>query len=547
MKIRAISLAAIALLLMQDCAVGQNGPFRLGTTTHFSQGWPDRLWPLVRQVGAVTVRDSIHWRKVERVQGHYNFTADNSGHIQRACDAGIGVVLGLDPRNHVYDGGQTSFTPVARMAYANYVKAIADKFGGCIVAVEVGNEINGLGNVTGPAALDRAVSHTALLRDVYRIAKPGHSGLAILGGSTNAIGTGFLIDLFNAGALSFMDGVAVHPYRQDPVNLDWELNRLTAAMAARGMPKPIWATEFSREFASPAQAPGFLTKMAALMSASGVRDALWYALADQKAYPTMGLFTFDGSSKPVATSFRNLVSDILPRGAAQRLNKDESGLFHFRFGTDRQIIWGARRTFSLSGPALIRDSTGTLIAQLGTISDDPIIIEGNVAVKLGSQTVLADSFYDYGKREWVYTATRGSGASIPLRPIDWKFGSYIGHPALKPIVVNSLGLAPAGGGRLPIKIMLRHTLLGAGPVYASGCIARKTIKGDGVTFELLHDGKAIAQSLVGANPYQFNEMINAGQGDSIDFVVGPNKHAAGDLARYRFRVSRYKDDPAPCS
>jgi hypothetical protein len=540
-------LLVASLLLVSGGSTAQTGNLRLGTTTHFSQGWPDRFWPLVAQAAAVTIRDSIHWRRVEVTRGSYSFNATNSGHIQRACNAGVGVVLGLDPRHPLYDNGNTAFTPLSRLAYANYVKAIADRFGNCIIAVEVGNEINGSGNVVGPAAMDRATSHTALLRDVYRIAKPGHAGLAILGGSTNAIGTGFLIDLFNAGALAFMDGVAIHPYRQEPTNVDWEIDRLTSAMAAQGTPKPIWATEFSRDFPSPAEAPGFIVKMVTLMSSAGVRDAQWYALADQQGFPTMGLFAFDGSRKPVADSFRHLAADILPHGPAVRLNTAEPALFHYRYGTDRQIIWGAHRAFSLSGSATIRNASGVLIPQPAEIGDNPILVEGVTTIRLGPQTVLADSLYDYGKPIWEYFATRSNGSSINLRPIDWRFSSYIGHPALKPIVVNPLGMAPAGGGRVPIKVVLRHTLAAGGLFYASACITRKTRSGDGVSFELRRNGTPITQGVASALPYRVNVPVAAGTGDRLEFVVGPNATSAGDQVNYRFRVSKSQSDQAQCS
>ena len=521
------------------------GPLRLGVTTHFGQGWPLAYWTTLGQLPAAIVRDGLVWSKIETKPGTYTFTAENSGHIDRLCQMDRRVLVFLQPFHPAYDGGQTAYTPAARTAFANFVAAVANRFPGCVEAAEIGNEINGH-NLKGEVARDIPSYYTAILQAVYATVKPQQPSFQILGGSSNTIATGFLDSLFAAGALDYMDGVVVHPYRKNPANIDWELDRLRAAMIARGQEKPIWATEFSDDDPNPVQAADSLAKMATLMNASGVRDAIWYALAEQVWFPNMGLYTKAGVAKPSATSFAYFANDVLPRGNANRLNAGESDINHFRFGPDRQILWGARRTFTVAGNAVYRDSTGAVIAKPAFVTDRPIIIEGPAYARLGPRNVLADSLDNYGRAPWTYFGQRGDEAAKPLEPIDWRWTSFIGHPNLKPAAVNALRLSLGGKAPRAISLTLRYTADSAGQVFASGCFARVKPRRYGISFDLRRNGVTVQQAEIGDAKVSMNVPIRVAIGDTIDFVFSPNGQAVGGLIDYRARLARDATDAAPC-
>jgi hypothetical protein len=348
---RRLALAALcaAALAAPACSPASTAPaalagpinVRTGVTTHFSQGWPPRLMASAAELGTATIRDSVHWAQVERSPGNYGFTPQNSGHVDRACQAGMNVLLGIDPRNRIYDGGKTAYTPQAQTAFARYLAAIADRWPDCVVGIEIGNEINGQNNVTGPAAANRVSAHVGLLPAVHEKVKPAHPDLLLIGGSTNTIATGFLTRLFRAGMLDWVDAVAIHPYRPEPEGVDWEVARLQAAMTAAGNVKPIWATEFSREFPDPAAAAPFYLKMVALLEGAGVGDHFWYALVDQRFFPTMGLLTLAGERKPAAAAYAFAARTLAPLGPARRIDERDPALFHFRFGADTVSAWRA--------------------------------------------------------------------------------------------------------------------------------------------------------------------------------------------------------------
>jgi hypothetical protein len=537
-------LILLIAFLCNGSALAQTQPEPLGVTTHFSQGWPLTLMDRAKAIGVGTIRDSLHWPVVEKAPGQYDFSGRKALHITRACASGMRVLLGIEPRNPLYDAAQTAHSPAARAAFANYVRAIADRFPGCVTAIEIGNEINAKNGMIGPAALDRAASHTALLRAVYERVKPAHPSLSIIGGSTNAIGTGFLAKLFAAGALNYMDGVAVHPYRPEPESVDWELARLNAAMAKAGTVKPIWATEFSRDFAAPADAAPHFLKMLTLMQGAGVTHNYWYALIDQRWFPSMGLLTTTGAEKPASRAFAYASANLIPLGPGQRVDHNDPTLFHFRFGPTTHVIWGARRSFNAGSAPRFRNSEGAAIPPVAEVTDDPIIIEGAPNLSFGEAQVLADSQYGFANEPLSWFARSRTGALVPLSPIDWTWTSYLGARPIRLMVVNPAGIGPVGLYSAQVRYTAERALSGV----ASVCLAPLGTKGDGVTASLVHNGVSIWSGRVG--PLTGKKLAQAAVklaiGDKVDLVVAPNVNAVGDRMAYRFRISRTAADVAAC-
>jgi hypothetical protein len=541
--IRSLVIFALALVALEN-AHAQTTPQRLGVTTHFSQGWPITLMDRAKTIGVKTIRDSIHWPVVEKVPGQYDFSGRNALHVTRACAAGMTVLLGIEPRNPLYDASNTVHSPAARAAFANYVLAIADRFPSCVTAIEIGNEINAKNGMIGPAAVDRAVWHTALLRAVYERVKPTHPHLAIIGGSTNAIGTGFLAKLFSAGALNYLDGVAVHPYRAEPENVDWELARLNAAMLKAGKVKPIWATEFSRDFALPADAAPHFLKMLSLMQGAGVTHAYWYALIDQKWFPSMGLLTIAGGDKPASRAFAYAASHLAPQGLAQRVDHGDPALFHFRYGPTTHVVWGTRRALGVGATARFRRADGSVIAAVGEVSSDPVIIEESANVTFGTAEVLADSQLGFGNAPLTWFARSKTGALLPLSAIDWTWTSYLGTRPIRQMVVNPSGIGPTGLYSALVRFTADRAISGV----ASFCLSPLAARGDGVAASLMHDGKQLWSGRVGAltGKKVAQAWVNLKAGDKVDMVIAPNANAVGDRMSYRFRVSRTAADAADC-
>ncbi|HEX8058364.1 MAG TPA: glycosyl hydrolase [Novosphingobium sp.] len=551
-------LLALLIMLCTTCASpsspAQQAPAEIkvdpqpGVTTHFSQGWPPGLMAKAAPLGAGMIRDSLHWAQIETAPGQYNFTAANSGHVEAACAAGMKVLLGIEPRNKIYDGGLSAHTAAAQEAFARYLAAIATRYRRCVTAIEVGNEINGANNVTGPAAEARVAWYVSLLKAIQARVKPANPDLLIVGGSTNSIATGFQERLFAAGALDYMDAVAVHPYRNYPEGVDQEIARLYAAMARHGRPKPIWATEFSREFAKPADAAPFLLKMLMLLQSAGVQKQFWYAMIDQKWFPTMGLLTTNGDSKPAGAAFSFAAHKLAPLGPARRIDHGDPTLFHFRVGDRFDVVWGTPRSLTASGASGAFHAGGSSTAVPAEVQEEPVVIEGASRIDFGQPQVLADSLYGFAQPPLQWLARRtDSGAETPLVPIDWQWTTYLGTPSNGQMVVNQGGIGPAASA----SAVVRYVVTQASPLFASVCLAPQGTAGNGATAELDLNGKPVWGAPVGpgtgprSGPISGIARIAAKPGDRIEFVLSPGQAPPGRM-KYRFRVSRDATLAAGC-
>ena len=519
-------------------------PVRPGVTTHFSQGWLLRLLDDAKALGVATIRDSVHWGMVERSPGRVEFTEVNSGHVTRACQAGIGVLLGIEPRNRLYDGGNTAFTPAAQAAFARYVRALADRWGDCLVGVEIGNEINGLKGMTGPAAQARATAHVDLLKAVYRAVKPGHPALALLGGSANTIPTGFLARLFAAGALDWVDGIAVHPYRLQPEGLDWELARLDAAMRRGGTVRPIWATEFSQDFADPALAPAWYLKSIALLESSGISNHFWYALADQPSFPTMGLVKFDGTRKPAARAFAFAARALAPLGPARRVDEGDPALLHFRFGADTHVVWGARRSLAVPAGAAAFAADGTALPLPTRVSDEPVVIRGAATLAFGPPEVLADSLHGFARAPLGWWARRKDGSLLPLTPVDWDWTSYLGTPSMPLLAAHpaEIGTVPAAG------MIVRYTppAGAAGGLTAALCL-HAARAGMETAAALMAGPRVVWRADLGPQGRLTAAVaVRLGAGERLDLVLAPLPGRPLARVRYRFQVVRGAAEAPTC-
>jgi hypothetical protein len=110
-----------------------------GVCTHFERrdaGWKaEKLIPLIRQMGASVVRQEVDWRSVELERGQHRIPDVSRDWLNRASDAGLGVILVLCYGNDRYEN------PLDPQAYARYAAFMARE---CrdkpIVAYEIWNE-----------------------------------------------------------------------------------------------------------------------------------------------------------------------------------------------------------------------------------------------------------------------------------------------------------------------------------------------------------------------------------------------------------------------
>lgn len=534
----ALALPAAALLSAAlPAAAATQAPLQLGTSTHFGQGWPAKAWDALNATSAITVRDGARWPLIEASPGVYSFTDKTVGHLDRICATGRKLVLVTRMQNPIYDDGNVVGSAAARDGFGNYLAALAARYRGCAVAIEIGNEVNA-GKL---ATMDPMRFYVNILKAIYPKIKAAAPEVAVLGGSSNTVATGFIRDLAKVGLLDVVDGIAIHPYRRDPVNVDWELQRLVRTIAAAnttGKKKPIWITEFSKFFANGAEAPDFFAKMVTMMSAVGIEQAQWYVLMDFGAVGTMGQYGRDAVQLPTGKAFDHWQRDVLPRGAAVRIDTGDTTLFHYRFGSDRQVLWTtSARRITVTGATAIRNSRGEAIALPATLGNEPLIIEGNATVTLGPGDVVADSLTSYGRAPWSYFGQRLNNPTRQFEVIDWKWTSFLSYPFMRPSGINQLGWVTGGGIKAPITLTMRYTAPAAGNFTAVACLNYKSST-PGISFEMRKGSQAIASRAIGNENIRIAVPVTLAAGETIDFITKPASRGEVHNYWYRYRLLR---------
>lgn len=356
------------------------GSMQLGVNTHFDQGWPRSAFARVEASSAQSIRDTVTWGKTELERGQYRFTDRNSGYVATACERNVPVLLVIAPRNDLYDGGMAVFSPGGQQALGRYVGALVDRFP-CVMAIEIGNEIN-TASAKWPSSADKPAMYVAMLRAVRVELDKRPRRVALLGGSSIGVSVEFHKRLFAAGELAVIDGVAVHPYIDNPDLLPGQLDRLKRAMITYGGLKPIWATEFGNYYQTPAAAPPHALKVMTVMSAAGVHHAHWYALLDEPWYPNMGLYAAQ-VPKPALATFQLTVRTLLAAGNARRQVTPISTARVYRFGDGAYVMWGSGTPLHLPAGARVLDAMGRAIETPRVLGSQPIIVIAPAGITVG--------------------------------------------------------------------------------------------------------------------------------------------------------------------
>lgn len=540
------SLASANTASLIESAPADREFFSFGVQTHFSQNWPAAWLGLANQIGARTLRDTVSWASVEKKPGVYTFSGSSVDTLSSHCAANGKLILTIVQKNALYDGGKTVYSNTGQAAYAAYVRALLDRFGSCISAIEVGNEINGAGAFDYPAGMDEARTYVASLQELTRVVKPAHPKVAILGGSTNTVGTGFLEKLFAVGALKAMDGVAVHPYRGSVEGLDLEITHLRDVMRKYGAPVDIWATEFSYDTTDQAAAAAGLVKSAAQLSASGVDHASWYALVDQTWFPNMGLFTRT-AIKPNGVAYQTIMQRLFAYGRATRIDTGDGLVYLYRFGANRWLAWGAPRTLTFFGAPVIRDIYGTPRASASVqLSGEPVLIEGASGFTMTASDVIADTMLQYGTAPWTYLRRGSNNKDVALPLFDNDFTSYFGDRWSKPLRINSTSAAPAGTGSDPMRAVIRYTSPKTQQLDLDMCLS-KSAKGDGVDYKVTRNGVVASSGILTGKTTIRSLALDFAPGDKIDLIFGPNQTYGDDSFSYRARLTARGRGAAMCS
>lgn len=303
----------------------------------------DQTLDLLAYAGVTWVRIDMGWATVEEggqgTQATWYLT-QVEGTIDAAIARGMDVLV-VWKDTPTYAGATTATPPSDPQDCADALGDVVSYFAGRVSAWEIWNEPNQAGFWSGTPA-----QYVDLLEPCYTAVKAADpSALVVLGGPAYN-DTGWLADVFAAGAVGSFDVLATHPYMSPsdlaPTTADtdgtniWLMTHVDAVRAvqlAAGDSSPIWFTEFgwsSHEVASEhnwlqgvseAEQASYLTSTISDVIASRdyIEAAFWYGDrnrgdgTDQEN--NYGLLTVDDGIKPSYLALRELMAPKVEAGA----------------------------------------------------------------------------------------------------------------------------------------------------------------------------------------------------------------------------------------
>lgn len=383
-----------------------NSPFGVGV--HFTNGYNPGLAQPIAVMGASAVRDDATWAMIERTQGNYTFNNFDS-YMPVLQQNTLDPLLALDYNNRFYDNNQTPYNSAGFTAFANYAKALVLHYGPQLKAVEVYNEYNGTFS-TGPCAR-QAACYAQLLRYTYQAVKSVRPDVTVVGGAALYADLPWFEDLFEAGGLSYMDAVSVHPYAPfyffspEAQGLEGQMQSLQTLIKSynHGQTKPIWITEIGWPSSfmdmNESKQANYLIRGMVLSLAAGVQKIFWYDFLNDDNTSSQMEQSFGLLRQPDAAGYYTpkpayVAYAVLARELASRtFQGSESvapGIYDMRFSGNLRVLWstpfGQNVAISTNSPIAEISMTGrtqTLVPSGGRIvlnlSTAPVYIEGNVS------------------------------------------------------------------------------------------------------------------------------------------------------------------------
>jgi hypothetical protein len=401
----------LAVIPPADLAKMPDSPF--GVATHFAQGWDVDFMQLLAKAGIGIIRDELYWKEVETQRGVYSFAGRYDTYMAEARRLGIRPLIAMTFANPLHDQGLTPHTPAGRQAYADYGAAILRHYGTQVRWLEIWNEYNGTW-CEGPAREDRPRYYTEMLKTAYTTLKAERPDVRVLGGASVLIPLPYFQGLFQAGALDYMDGVVIHPYRGLPEGVETEIQDLKKLMAQQGKSVPVWVTEtgsFEKGEAGRVVVARYLAAMYTLLLTETQAPICWYLARDYADFFSMGLLrdihAAEGRYAPAPSyvSYANFIHQMYgarfeARETAPAGERTRLYLFRGADGQPLRVCWStvpAHLIFQAKSPVTVTDLMGgtqTLHPVDGrvylTLDDNPVYLRGEAVIQSGPGAFRVD-------------------------------------------------------------------------------------------------------------------------------------------------------------
>lgn len=192
-------------------AIEYAGDPRMGTCTHFAQGWDyQKVMPLIEQSGISWIRDDLGWESCEKAKGVYRMPERSLAWIRAAHAHHLRVLLIVNGSNKLY---ADKYDPQAFAAWTGWVaKELKDD----VDALEILNEPNNFGfskyyggQHEGEGDSPWVAKYVTLMNKSAEAIKAANPAMPVIGFGAGAAVTYKQLEI---GASPAVDAIADHPY-----------------------------------------------------------------------------------------------------------------------------------------------------------------------------------------------------------------------------------------------------------------------------------------------------------------------------------------------
>jgi hypothetical protein len=328
-------------------------PAGVGVNIHFTRG-RERDLDLIAAAGFKFTRMDFFWESIEKKRGEYDWSAydDLTADLERR---GIRPYYILDYSNPLYEQIGSGKNPIngkvetARMspqhpesvaAFARFSAAAAKHFQGRHVIWEIWNEPNGSFWELKPDVSQ----YTTLALATCKAIREADPQATIVAPATSGFPWDFIEGFFKAGALEYLDGISVHPYRspkQPPETAARDYHRLRELIeryAPNEAKKKIpilsgeWGYSSNTKGVSQETQAAFIVRQQLSNLLLGVPISIWYDWKNDGNDPNenehnFGTVTPDLNPKPAYIAVQTLTRELSGYRIASRYDTGNTNDF----------------------------------------------------------------------------------------------------------------------------------------------------------------------------------------------------------------------------
>jgi hypothetical protein len=330
-------------------------------------GWPDG------PVGSLRAWDAgVTWKEIELSPGTYEFSRlDAMVANAEAHDADVLLVLGQTPAFHAVDPAAESFygegasSPPNIPAWRDYVRAVAERYAGRHVLLQIWNEANVSGFWSGTpqemAEITKA-AHDAIADVSPRPTLVSPALVTRLSGQRAWINEFYASSVDGRPVGDYVDVVSLQLYPEAEGTPESSMELLAAlrvVLDSHGVQKPIWNTEINYGLTGVEVEPADVEKQQSnvvrtfvLNAANGIGRVYWYGWDQQLIVDTL-LTEPDGATVTAAGkafgTVRRWLLDTTPRGCTEDGDGTWTCVFDHPDG-ERTVYWNADTAVSVNVP-----------------------------------------------------------------------------------------------------------------------------------------------------------------------------------------------------